>query len=239
MKRLFLLCIMVMLSLSACKGSVSYQPPLIPITITIDTDGQVTLSVGGSVQTSLGTFSADLSTKIADLTPDAEGTLTVQIDGKYIVYDLKENEDFEINLESGYYRQVGLQRQGKNWILTVERISSQGAEAGQMLPPCAQTGCPQREVYFPLNNCAGSRLQQGDAAIISPDGGRNAIRSSADTHPSSNIIGYAEPGDQIEITAGPVCNYGWILWKVRVVNSGLQGWTPETDGKKFWIERVD
>lgn len=71
--------------------------------------------------------------------------------------------------------------------------------------------------------------------MITYGSGRNSIRSTADTHPTNNKIGSAEPGELIYVIDGPVCNYGWLLWKVRTA-TGLEGWTPETDGKHFWLE---
>ncbi len=98
---------------------------------------------------------------------------------------------------------------------------------------------PIRQPYYPLKDCAASRLYVGDRAFVSLGGGSNGIRSEPDTHPSDNIIGRAPSGEGMWILGGPVCNYGWILWKVDT-DSGLVGWTPETkDGKEFWLVPVD
>ena len=98
---------------------------------------------------------------------------------------------------------------------------------------------PKRQPYYPLSDCAASRLFVGDRAFVSLGGGSNGIRSEPDTHPSDNIIGRAPSGEGMLILDGPVCNYGWILWKVKT-DSGLVGWTPETkDGKEFWLVPVD
>lgn len=103
-------------------------------------------------------------------------------------------------------------------------------------PPSAP-GLAPVPTYYPLAECASSRLQLGDWGYIRFSGGSNGIRDTADTHPKDNIIGYAEAGQVVEIIKGPKCNYGWVLWKVAVVNQrGLAGWTPEGDGKEFFIE---
>lgn len=108
--------------------------------------------------------------------------------------------------------------------------------------PTEQINTPRpfatRTVYYPFSDpdCAGSRLRVGDRAVIHKGGSRNGIRSTADTHPSNNIIGYADPGDYLKIIGGPVCNWNWILWEVQLEKDGLIGWTPETDGKEFWID---
>jgi len=42
------------------------------------------------------------------------------------------------------------------------------------------------------------------------------------------------PGEVVELIDGPVCNYGWVLWKVKTTRYE-EGWTPETKGKEFWV----
>jgi len=93
---------------------------------------------------------------------------------------------------------------------------------------------PMPQTYFPLSNCVASQLHLNDSAFVSYDTGTNKIRSEPDTHPSDNIIAQAEPGEVVQIIGGPVCNYGWLLWEVKTTRNEI-GWTPETDGKEFWI----
>ncbi len=90
-------------------------------------------------------------------------------------------------------------------------------------------------LYQPIPGCASSHIHTKNWVMITLGGGRNAIRSTADTHPTDNKIGFAEPGELIYVIDGPVCNYGWLLWKVKTA-TGLEGWTPETDGKRFFLE---
>lgn len=90
-------------------------------------------------------------------------------------------------------------------------------------------------LYTPLPGCASSHIHSNDWVMITFGGGRNAIRSTPDTHPTDNKIGFAEQGELIYVIDGPECNYGWLLWKVKT-SSGIEGWTPETDGKRFFLE---
>lgn len=94
------------------------------------------------------------------------------------------------------------------------------------------TPTPRR--YYPLSNCAASQLKIGDSAFISYDGGKNSIRSEPDTQPSDNKIAVVYPGEVLLITGGPVCNHGWLLWEVQTTRHEI-GWTPETNGKDFWV----
>jgi eukaryotic-like serine/threonine-protein kinase len=89
--------------------------------------------------------------------------------------------------------------------------------------------------YYPIPGCAASRVHLHSWFIIGPGGVGNILRSSADTHPSDNKIGYISPGELLYITDGPVCNYGWLLWYVHT-SSGQEGWTPETNGTDYWFE---
>jgi hypothetical protein len=102
-------------------------------------------------------------------------------------------------------------------------------------PPITITNNPS--TYYPLSNCAASRIYKGDSVYVDFGGGNNGIRSSADVHSSTNKIATAYSGDVLVIIGGPVCSYGWILWEVRTV-TGLTGWTPESDGITFWLNPI-
>lgn len=98
---------------------------------------------------------------------------------------------------------------------------------------------PARQPYYPLEDCVASRLYVGDRAYVSLGGGSNGIRTEPDTHPADNIIYRAPSGEGMWIIDGPVCNYGWILWKVETDTRHV-GWTPETkDGVEFWLVPVE
>jgi hypothetical protein len=91
-------------------------------------------------------------------------------------------------------------------------------------------------VYYPLRDCAPSRVYLG--YIVSPENGVDyiSIRSEPDTHPSDNKIGKIYPGEQAKIVGGPLCNYGWILWKIKKLSDGMIGWIPESNGEEFWLK---
>jgi hypothetical protein len=106
------------------KVSFGYRPPLLPVQISIDSQGNLEVSFAGNVQTPIGTFSAGLVADRHNFFPNAEGTLTVRIDGRDTVYDLQGQENIHINLESGYYKQIDLRKNGNNWYLEVAKIAS-------------------------------------------------------------------------------------------------------------------
>jgi hypothetical protein len=95
-----------------------------------------------------------------------------------------------------------------------------------------------RQPYYPLKDCAASRLYLRDRVYVSYGGGPNGIRTEPDVHPKDNIISREPPGAGMVIISGPACSYGWILWQVET-DSGYVGWTPESDGTEFWLIPVE
>ena len=88
-------------------------------------------------------------------------------------------------------------------------------------------------IYYPLEDCAASRLHIGDKAFVAYGGKPNAIRYGSDLH-YDTVIGYAYQGEVVEIVDGPFCSYGWIVWMVKT-DGGLVGYTPEGDGNNYWL----
>lgn len=92
-------------------------------------------------------------------------------------------------------------------------------------------------IYYPLPDCVASRLYKGDTAMVSFQGGDNAIRYSPDMSLAENIVGYAQPGDRLIIRDGPYCSYGWLVWFVETLD-GVLGYTPEGNGETYWLVPV-
>lgn len=113
----------------ACSGSVSvgYQPPVVPVKISINSNGELQVSWENSIQTPYGTFSAEVSTDLSELYSDRSGVLIVNVDGINTVYDLNGNDNITVTLESGYYQQVELRKEGKNWYFEARRIINDSA----------------------------------------------------------------------------------------------------------------
>lgn len=61
----------------------------------------------------------------------------------------------------------------------------------------------------------------------------NRVREQPST--SAAIAGYIDPGGKVEILEGPACAEGWIWWKVREIDSNLEGWTAEGDVNGYWV----
>lgn len=94
-----------------CKGEVGYQPPYIPILISIDTEGNISASISERIVTSIGTFSVSTSRTISSIRSGYSGpVLIVRVDEAATVYELTQGEEFRIHFddERTPYKRVGL-----------------------------------------------------------------------------------------------------------------------------------
>lgn len=79
-----------------------------------------------------------------------------------------------------------------------------------------------------------TRLTNGMRAKVSEEPAiANRVRIEPDNE--SLIVGYIQPGELVEIIAGPVCANGWIWWNVIGLIQGTTGWTSEGNGSEYWL----
>jgi len=128
MKNLPLVIIIILvlsLGISGCILEAQYQPPAIPVilTVNVDREGNPSVNIGlvHSVITPWGTFSASASIDPAQYLPVSavHNTLIVRLNGQDYVYDLN-GQQVEVQFQSGYYKQILLQSDGTNWLLVLE-----------------------------------------------------------------------------------------------------------------------
>jgi hypothetical protein len=86
--------------------------------------------------------------------------------------------------------------------------------------------------------CEGSslltQLHVGDKAQINSEPALpNRVRSSASTN--AEVLGFIQPGEQVDILEGPTCAQDWVWWRVRSVSTSLEGWTAEGDQEDYWL----
>src|ERR1700722_9231505 len=70
------LCLLVAACQPTSKASVNYQPPLVPVTFSINSSGDVTVSVSGKVETPVGQFGVGGALS-SSLKPPSDATLVV------------------------------------------------------------------------------------------------------------------------------------------------------------------
>ena len=107
-------------------------------------------------------------------------------------------------------------------------------------PPATPTPTPTYtpDPSIPWSPCDDviflTRLANGMRARVSEEPAiANRVRLEPDNE--SLILGYIQPGELVEIIAGPVCGNGWIWWKVIGLAQGTTGWTSEGNGSEYWL----
>jgi hypothetical protein len=91
---------------------------------------------------------------------------------------------------------------------------------------------PKTELFCP--EPAPTRLKAGGSVYVNtelPVSYLQQLFKDIRNAPGLNqeLIGSLEMGKTAELLEGPVCNNSLQWWKVRVSESGLVGWTPESD----------
>lgn len=211
---LFLICILTCLgcaSGSATQGEKSativeagYTLPLIPIRVSINTQGEVHLGVSAALATLIGTFDIGTSTTIASIQENhSERLLIVIIDSVATVYRLEEGHRFEVSFgdDGTLYRQVSLSGQPDAGNLILELESAK-------IPPATLTPPPPPPSPTSSTNCSFmNQLIDNGTVIMSidlPTGSQNwagavVHLNQAIDLPSGWIVQEAERAD----IAGP------------------------------------
>jgi hypothetical protein len=87
---------------------------------------------------------------------------------------------------------------------------------------------------LPCLNAPPTRLRIDLFAYVNPDPPLpNNLRRDAGA--DNALIGEIQPGQAMKILEGPKCADGWVWWKVRTVETELEGWTPEGDQQNYWL----
>jgi serine/threonine protein kinase len=89
-------------------------------------------------------------------------------------------------------------------------------------------------IWEPCPGIYPSRLHVGMHATVSFHPAKsNNVRRRPDI--SAPLVGQIDPGEEIEITGGPVCQNGYIWWQIISVSTHLSGWTAEGDNSNYWL----
>ena len=242
-----LIFVLLGLSITACSGnggsvgSIGYQPPNLPIKISINTNGDLSVSWEHSIQTAIGTFSADVTSNLSEVYQDRNGVLIVNVNGVNSVYDLNGRNNVGITLESGYYQQVELRKEGNNWYFEAIRVFREPLSPLQDSDSYSEsTEAPSLAVStsFSCPKAPDSRLKVGSNAIVI----EATTRLRSDPEVSENIIFLLAERDLLEIIEGPICSPRpgrsdyFVFWKVVVPSRSLEGWVAEGDSDFYFIQ---
>jgi hypothetical protein len=84
-------------------------------------------------------------------------------------------------------------------------------------------------IYYPIVGCVASRLHVGDVAF--------AASNDIDLHSSKDISfspveRVLQPAEMVDITKGPWCDAGSLIWKVQTAD-GKDSFAPEGNGELY------
>lgn len=112
-------------------GRLEYEPPVIPLLVSIDTNGEIALTLTNpalELPTPLGTFRAAVEARFPTVIDDLESTLTIRFDNQDHIYDLH-GRNFDIEFEPGYYEKVAVTKVGSHILLELRRAAALPAAA--------------------------------------------------------------------------------------------------------------
>lgn len=217
----------------------SYETPILPLKVTVNTWGEVNLGVSPHLATPLGTFEASA---IADPTRYFDGvqnTLTIRIDDQDCIYDLN-GKDFSFDLQGNNYQLVQLSTENRSIFVELKGDTYTGCKQRSAV---AARRAPRQDL-----NCPGaspSALAVGGQAVVSV--------SQVSVHMGPSEMEplvknkYLVQGRVVSIIDGPVCgpgNPGHVLfWKVQseeiTFSNGQRGvvvgWIGEESGDVYLL----
>lgn len=226
----------------------SYEPPLIPVTLSINSLGEVTLEPRNklSLITPLGVFKIGAHLETYPFVQTTQNILVIRIDDQECAYDLH-GQQIKLDLEGDNYQIVALSTEGDNIYIELKGDHHTGctqdwstvAVSNSAQGTGHEVGCP---------GASPSALSVGAAAYIS------VLQASVLKEPSEFAsfakYKYLDGGDAVTIIDGPICgpgNPGHVLfWKVRSEGidfadgtSGIvEGWVAEESGDIYLLRPV-
>ncbi len=226
------LSLMALLS-SACGplgAQVSYQPLGLPVEITIDTWGEISLSTEGvtDLPTPLGTFGVgvvvDPTIYVDTSAADIQTTLTVRENDAESFYDMNDQQINRINFEPGYYQVLSLswRAQGRDLLLEMERLKTLNDDPTAQLENTAEVPAAKVSDDF---LCGPTAFTKGMSATAVQ---AVNLRSSPEVPPDwgSNWNGTTlQVGEKVAVIEEPEFRDGYWLNVRR--ESGEEGWVKE------------
>ncbi len=222
----FIVYIVCILFLSACQPQadieIGYQPPYVPVRISVNSRGEVNAEASYEWVTSIGTFDIGGGVSVNAIRGDySSDILIVRVDNKAAVYQLEEGAQFDITFDDSntLYKKVAFHKEsGGDIILELESV--QGGAA----PQAEESGSDSAGYW--CNDLNGVKLQVGDGArIVWP---KVNLRSSPEVPQTwdANIVAQVEEGVRVTIIGGPECAHEGTWWQIRT-EDGDTGWMRE------------
>ena len=87
------------------------------------------------------------------------------------------------------------------------------------------------EIYYPIQGCVASRLHEGDVAFVANYGVDLLQSKDIGYSPVTRVLA---PGEMVDITNGPWCSHGNLIWKIATAENE-DGFAAEGNGEDYYL----
>jgi hypothetical protein len=249
---LFLVCWMLV----SCGGETTitgtYGLPYIPIEVSINNRGEISFSAAARLNTFVGSFSVSAGHTVQSVRNRIDNpVLIVRVDDRILVYELDPQQEYRLFFDGGsqHYREVKLEKRGRDLILELESVPVVVASTPRPNPTSTRTSSSgnSRVTTAPTSEYCRSafatRLSIGGSAKVVAYPGL-VVRESPTTS-SNPVYGTSlSPGRIVRILDGPQCNGGMLWWRIETgvitlsngQNHNMVGWVAEESGNEWLLE---
>lgn len=216
---------------------VGYQPPFVPIRISVNSRGEVSAEFSKKFNTPYGTFDVGGGIDVNTLRNDFPNKiLVVVVDDVAAVYELEDGKEFKVTFDDSntLYKKVALEYES-NGDIVLELVSVREDAPSGGSPSSSNSSSGSNNNYW-CDDLSGVRLKVGDEAEVVWD--KVNLRSTPKVPDvwDENIVAMLDQGAVITIVDGPVCAHEGTWWKVRTTG-GTTGWMREYVSAGYLIGR--
>lgn len=223
-KSILLIASLIILTGCQPEGAVEigYQPPIVPVRISVNSRGEVSASASYEWVTPVGVFDIGGSVNVNTLRADySSDILIVRVDDEATVYQLEEGAHFDITFDDSnrLYKKVAFHKEGNgDMILELESVDGNGS-ANQ-----SDNGSDSADYW--CDDLSGVHLEVGDnARVVYPKVNLRSYPEVPQTW-DANIVVQIEEGVRVTIIGGPECAHEGTWWQIRT-EDGDTGWMRE------------
>ena len=213
---------------------IGYQPPYVPIRISVNSRGEVNAEASYEWVTSIGTFDIGGGVSVDTLRGSyASDVLIVRVDGEATVYQLEEGARFDISFDDSntLYKKVAFHKEADgDIILELESVRVGDSDTSQP----SSSGSDSSEYW--CDDLDGVNLQVGDNARVVWF--KVNLRSYPEVPQTwdANIVAQIEEGAYVTIIGGPECAHEGTWWQIRT-EGGETGWMREFTASDGYLLR--
>lgn len=230
-KKLIVLFTIVTILFASCAPEadveLGYQPPIVPVRISVNSHGRVSAGFSSKVVTPIGTFDIGGSVSVNALRNKySNKVLIVRVDDTATVYELEEGKHFNVTFDDSntLYKEVSLDYES-NGDIVLELVSVSGNASSNGDSSSSGNGSELNNGYW-CDDLDGVKLNVGEKAKVAWP--KVNLRSYPEVPQDfyANIVVEVEENTRVTIIGGPECAHEGTWWEIRT-EYGDTGWMRE------------